>query len=86
MKLSPDARRVIIVGGVTDADQLRVQSAVDAAAQLAPKLDIVRLDQLGFADIAQTLRKQPRDSIVLFVGFYCDACGDLQSLLCVRPR
>src|SRR5206468_2050753 len=48
LALSPDTRRVLVVGGVTDADQARVRSALDAAAQLAPGRDIDRLDHLAF--------------------------------------
>src|SRR5439155_1965041 len=76
LALSPDTRRVLVVGGVTDADQARVRSALDAAAQLAPGRDIDRLDHLAFSGILRNVSRQPRESIVLFMGFYRDAHGD----------
>src|SRR5438132_1670761 len=76
LTLSPDTRRVLVVGGVTDADQARVRSALDAATQLAPGRDIDRLDHLAFPEILQKVSTQPQGSIVLYMGFYRDARGD----------
>jgi len=76
LRLSPAVRRILVIGGVTESDQGRVRSAIDAAARLSPGIDIVRLDKLPYSEILRVLEKQPIDSFAIFAGFYRDVRGD----------
>ena len=73
-RLQPDARRVVVVGGVAPTDQLRVQRAVDAARQQG--LAVIRLDDLSLPDTLKHLATIPRDSIVFAASMLRDGSGN----------
>jgi signal transduction histidine kinase len=76
LRLSPHAASITLIAGVTEADKLRMQATLAAAAKLAPRLEIARLDNLPFGEMARRVATLPRDSVVLFLGLYRDARGD----------
>ncbi|HEX4468412.1 MAG TPA: hypothetical protein VH080_02710, partial [Gemmatimonadaceae bacterium] len=75
--LQPDARRVVIIGGLSAIDSFAVSSALHAVTEQAPELDITLLRGLPFDSLLGELRRLPRQSIVLLANFRRDGRGQL---------
>ena len=72
-RLQPNARRVIVVGGSSPSDQLRVQAAVDAVRRAG--LEVVRLDDKPLGEVLAALKASPRDDVIFFANFLRDVTG-----------
>lgn len=76
-RLQPDARQVVIVGGVAAIDSFAVSTATRAVALLHEKLDVVILRGLAYDSLLVKLRRLPSDAIVLLAYFRQDQRGQI---------
>ena len=75
-RLQPDARRLVIVGGVSDRDRLWRRGIAEAAARRVPPLDVVEIADAPLPQILDDLKRLPRDSIVYYGTMFRDAVGN----------
>lgn len=75
--LQPDARRVVVIGGLSAIDSFAVSSAMRAVSEQAADLDVRLLRGLPFDSLLSELRRLPRQSIVLLAYFRRDGRGQL---------
>ena len=75
--LQPDARRVVIIGGLSAIDSFAVSSALRAVGEQTPALSVTLLRGLPFDSLLAELHRVPRQSIVLLAYFRRDGHGQL---------
>ena len=75
--LQPDARQVVIVGGVAAIDSVAVATAMRAVAALRDELDVLILRGLAYDSLLVKLRSLPSDAIVLLAYFRQDQRGQI---------
>jgi signal transduction histidine kinase len=75
--LQPDARQVVIVGGVASIDSFAVSTAIRAVASLREKLDVVILRGLAYDSLLVELSRLPSHAIVLLAYFRQDQRGQI---------
>jgi len=76
IKLQPNARRLVLVTGVGDADKLWFQKVEQVFAQY-PRLQTVVLTNRSVPELIEAVRRLPRDSIVFYVSVYRDTTGQV---------
>lgn len=75
-RLQPDARRLVIVGGVSDRDRLWRRGIAEAAARRVPPLEVVEIADGPLPRILDDLKRVPKDSIVYYGTMFRDAAGN----------
>src|SRR5262245_13463382 len=75
MRLQPDARRVVIVGGVADADQYWVARWAESVRRYAGTMEMRFLTNLPLSQLVAEMRGIERDSIVLYATMFRDSVG-----------
>ena len=75
-RLQPHARRLVIVGGVSDRDRLWRRGIVEAANRRTPRLDVVEIADAPLPQILDALSRVPKDSIVYYGTMFRDAAGN----------
>jgi signal transduction histidine kinase len=74
-RLQPDARRIVIVGGVGDRDRAWRRAVAEAATRRAPDLERTELGDGSLVQMLEALRALPKDSIVYYTTLFRDAAG-----------
>jgi signal transduction histidine kinase len=74
--LQPDARRVLVVGGVAPFDMQQFDRVREAAPQF-DRLDFEYVAGPSLATIAERLATETRDTIVYYTALFRDASGDM---------
>jgi signal transduction histidine kinase len=75
-RLQPDARRLVVVGGVSASDRARSQRIIDAAQAHQAGLPIVVLDHKPVSHMLKDIAALPADSIVIYAGVFVDSAGE----------
>jgi len=78
LRLQPDAKRVVIVGGNSDYSRAEIQRTIDQLAPYRGRLDIQYLVDLPIEEMKRQLAELPRDSIVFQVPIFRDASGAIR--------
>jgi signal transduction histidine kinase len=76
IKLQSNARRLVLVTGVGDADKLWFQKVEQVFARY-PRLQTVVLTNRSVPELIEAVRRLPRDSIVFYVSVYRDTTGQV---------
>jgi PAS domain S-box-containing protein len=77
LRLQPDARRVVVVGGSADYDRNWLRRARETFAAHETKLEVSYLANLPLMEILAQLKKLPPDTIVIFLSMLRDGTGRL---------
>lgn len=75
LQIQPEVRRIAVVSGVSEFDQLWKARAEDALRRYAGRLEAVYLDRLPIPDLLQAVARLPRDTVVLHTTMFRDAAG-----------
>ena len=75
LRLQPDVRRVVVIGGTTEIDRQVVQRVRDVAPSFANRIVIEFWDKLTMAELRQAVNALPRDTSILFARMFRDAAG-----------
>jgi len=75
LRLQPDAKRVVIVGGSSEYSRAEVQRTADALAPYRGRVSIEYLVDQPVEELERRLAALPRDSIVFQVPIFRDAAG-----------
>jgi two-component system sensor kinase FixL len=69
-RLQPQARRVVVVGGVSDADRAWIRRVSNGVLRHRSQLPVTVLSDLPLATVLERLRALPRDTIVIYTAFF----------------
>jgi len=75
LRLFPETRHVLIVGGTTAFDRMAISITRAGIASLAAKLDFVYMTDLEMNDLLKRLQQLPKQTVVLYISFFQDAAG-----------
>ena len=75
LRLQPDLRHLVIVGGTADIDRQLLRRVQAAAQPLTGKLDVQVWDTLAMADLRKAVTTLPPKSAVLFTRMFRDGAG-----------
>ena len=75
LRLQPEVRRVVVVGGTTEIDRQVVQRVREVAPSFANRIVIEFWDNLTMAELRQAVNALPRDTAILFARMFRDAAG-----------
>ena len=75
LRLQPEARRVVVIGGTTEIDRQVVQRVRDVAPSFENRIVIEFWDKLTMAELRQAVNALPRDTTILFARMFRDAAG-----------
>ncbi|MGZ8533691.1 MAG: sensor histidine kinase, partial [Candidatus Binatia bacterium] len=75
LRLQPETRRVVVIGGTTEIDRQVVQRVRDVAPSFANRIVIEFWDKLTMAELRQAVNALPRDTTILFARMFRDAAG-----------
>lgn len=64
LKLQPDAKRIVVVGGSSEFDHAEIRRTTDRLAPLRERLDIQFMADMPLEEMERRLAAVPRDSIV----------------------
>jgi signal transduction histidine kinase len=78
LRLQPDAKRVVIVGGSSEYSRAEIQRTTAQVAHYRGRLDIQYLVDLPMAEMERRLAALPGDSIVLQLPIFRDAIGAIR--------
>jgi signal transduction histidine kinase len=78
LRLQPDAKRVVVVGGSSEYSLGEVQRTVAALEPYRGRLDIESLVDLPMEEMKRRLAALPRDSIVFQLPIFRDAAGAIR--------
>jgi PAS domain S-box-containing protein len=74
-RLQPAARRVVVVGGVSNQDDIGIQRVTDELARRAGPLSMTVLSEMTLQAILDEVGRLPPDSIVFYASLLRDAAG-----------
>jgi signal transduction histidine kinase len=75
MRLQPDARQVVVLGGVGETDRAFLDGARQALRRFQGRLQATWLDHLTFEQMAEAVSRLPPNTIVLYTLISRDAAG-----------
>jgi signal transduction histidine kinase len=75
LRLFPETRHVLIVGGTTAFDRMAISITRAGIASLAAKLDFVYMTDLEMNELLKRLQQLPKQTVVLYISFFQDAAG-----------
>jgi signal transduction histidine kinase len=75
LRLLPQTRRLVLVGGASDWDRDTMAVAKADVARFAGRLEIESLDNMPFAAILRRVKELPDRSLVLPISFFRDSLG-----------
>jgi PAS domain S-box-containing protein len=73
--LIPGTRRIVIVGGASDSDQVYLTPFRLALRQYEPELEVMEIAALAMPEILERVSSLPPQSIVLYSAVYVDGAG-----------
>jgi signal transduction histidine kinase len=78
LRLQPDAKRIVVVGGSTQYSRAEIQQATDQLAPYRNRLEVQYLIDLPLEEMKRRLAALPRDSIVLQLPIFRDGNGEIR--------
>src|ERR1700739_821058 len=75
LRLFPETRHVVIVGGTTAFDRTAISITKAGIASFASKLDFVYMTDLEMNELLKRLQQLPKQTVVLYISFFQDAAG-----------
>jgi signal transduction histidine kinase len=75
LRLFPETRHVVIVGGTTAFDKTAMSITKAGISSLASKLDFVYMTDLEMNELLKRLQRLPKQTVVLYISFFQDAAG-----------
>jgi signal transduction histidine kinase len=75
LRLLPETRHVVVVGGTTAFDKTAMSITKANLASLASKLDFLYLTDLEMSELLRRLQQLPKQTVVLYISFFQDAAG-----------
>ena len=75
LRLQPGTRRVVVVTGTADRDQIWLAVAREQLAPYRDRLEIQHLPAPSLSEMVQELARLPADTVVLFGTFHQDGTG-----------
>jgi signal transduction histidine kinase len=75
LRLFPETRHVVIVGGTTAFDRTAMSITKADITSLAPKLDFIYMTDLEMNELLKRLQQLPKQTVVLYISFFQDAAG-----------
>jgi signal transduction histidine kinase len=76
LRLFPETRHVVIVGGTSAFDRTGMAITKTDVASLGSKLDFVYMTDLEMSQLLERLRRLPKQTVVLYISFFQDAAGN----------
>jgi signal transduction histidine kinase len=78
LRLQPDAKRIVVVGGSSEYSRTETQQTTEQLAPYRDRLDIQYLVDLPTEEMERRLAALPRDSIVLQLPIFRDKSGAIR--------
>jgi signal transduction histidine kinase len=75
LRLLPETRHVVVVGGTTAFDKTAMSITKANLASLASKLDFLYMTDLEMSELLRRLQQLPKQTVVLYISFFQDAAG-----------
>jgi signal transduction histidine kinase len=75
LRLLPDTRHVVVVGGASSFDRVAVSITRNDLSSLQAKVDLSYLTDMEMEKLLDQLRHLPEHSIVLYLSFFQDSTG-----------
>ncbi|HTB92288.1 MAG TPA: ABC transporter substrate binding protein [Candidatus Sulfotelmatobacter sp.] len=75
LRLLPETRHVVVVGGTTAFDKTAMSITKANLISLAPKLDFLYMTDFEMNELLKRLQQLPKQTIVLYISFFQDAAG-----------
>jgi len=75
LRLFPETRHVVIVGGASAFDTTALSITKTDVASLAAKLDLAYMTDLEMNQLLERVRQLPEHTVVLYISFFQDAAG-----------
>ncbi len=78
LRLKPDAKRIVVVGGSSQYSRAEIQQATDQLERYRGRLDIQYLIDLPMEEMERRLAALPHDSILLQLPIFRDGKGEIR--------
>jgi len=76
LRLQPETRRLVIIGGTTEVDRLVLDRTEKAARSFAGRVEFDLWNKRPLAEIRKSVTSLPPGTVLLFTGMYRDAAGE----------
>ena len=76
LRLQPETRRIVIIGGTAEVDRLVLDRAEKAARSFAGRVEFDWWNKRPMAEIRKSVTSLPPGTVLLFTGMYRDAAGE----------
>ncbi|MGB7952274.1 MAG: ABC transporter substrate binding protein, partial [Candidatus Binatia bacterium] len=76
LRLQPETRRIVIVGGTAEVDRLVLDRVADAARSFTDQVEFDFWNSRPMAEIRQSVTSLPPKTVLLFTRMYRDAAGE----------
>ena len=76
LRLQPETRRIVIIGGTAEVDRLALGRAETAARSFAGRVDFDIWNRRSMAEIRKSVNSLPPNTVLLFTRMYRDAAGE----------
>ena len=76
LRLQPETRRIVIIGGTAEVDRLVFERAEKAARSFAGRVEFDWWNKRSMADIRKSVTSLPPKTVLLFTGMYRDVAGE----------
>ena len=75
LRLQPEVRRVVVIGGTAEIDRQVLQRVREAAASFKERIAIDFWDNRIIGELRQAVKGLPRETVILFARMFQDAAG-----------
>lgn len=75
IRLQPETRRVVVIGGTAAYDRINVSRAEEAARSLAGRVEFEFWTERSMAELKQAVASLPPHTAILFTSMFRDAAG-----------
>jgi hypothetical protein len=75
LRLQPEARRVVVIGGTAEVDRQVLQRVREAAATFKERIAIDFWDNRSIVELRSAVTALPRDTVILFTRMFKDGAG-----------
>ena len=76
LRLQPETRRIVIIGGTAEVDRLVLDRAEKEARLFAGRVEFDLWNERPLAEIRKSVTSLPPGTVLLFTGMYRDAAGE----------
>jgi PAS domain S-box-containing protein len=75
LRLQPEARRIVVIGGTAEVDRQALARVREAAASFKERIAIDFWDNRSIAELRQAVAGLPRDTVILYSRMFKDGAG-----------